>query len=529
MIRSRIARTLKALCASRSGNSTMLVALGMPVLIGGAGLGVDLSQWYMWKRELQFAVDQAAVAAAWARTDEATESTYITRAEQEFAANIAATEGFSVTPTVQLANYAGGTDNSVAVFVTASKKLPFSHFLTGQSANVYAYAQASFEEGETFTSCLIATDEDDMGAVTIGGSSVLTASCGIAALSTDELAIRVDGNPTVDAGWILSAGGVDDWLKENTDDVILENMEGLYDPYKELEPPSPAESQTARTYSCDAEADTTTADIATRVQTTYDYFIGSSQKQNSGWENNQAKPDTDVTSTSYGQIVPEGTQVGTTTSSSVEWTQVGGKDNEKQWERATIVTTKTTTNVQVAAGAASGNVRPGTYSNIHVACNTTFQSGVYHIDGGGLIINGQHEVTGSAVMFVLHNGAYVQINGGADINLTAMQASDLMAVGVPFSDANDLAGMLVFEDRDSEGTNKNNINGNAATVLNGTLYFPVSEVYFAGTATVTSQCLMIAANNIIITGTTNMETFCPAGSSEDTTVATTASKVRLIA
>ena len=73
-------------------------------------------------------------------------------------------------------------------------------------------------------------------------------------------------------------------------------------------------------------------------------------------------------------------------------------------------------------------------------------------------------MTGSAVMFVLYDGAWIDIAGGADINLTAMQASDLMSLGVSADDANELAGMLVFEDRDSAGSNKTQLNGNANTV-----------------------------------------------------------------
>lgn len=70
-----IRRKLGQLKANTSGNATLLVALGMPVLIGGSGLAVDTAEWYMWKRELQFAVDQAALAGAWARSDSDTAST----------------------------------------------------------------------------------------------------------------------------------------------------------------------------------------------------------------------------------------------------------------------------------------------------------------------------------------------------------------------------------------------------------------------------------------------------------------------
>ncbi len=513
-----------------SGNATLMVALGMPVLIGGAGLGVDMTQWYMWKRELQFAVDQAAIAGAWAAADEATEDTFATRALQEFDANLSVTDDFNAAPTIQLANFAGGVDNSVAVSATATKELPFTSFLTGESATIYAYAQATFEEGTTFTSCLIALDEEDEGAITIGGNSVLTASCGLAALSTDDLSIRVNGSPTVDAGWILSAGGVDQWFYDNTDDVILEYMSGLYDPFAHLSPPNPTESQISRTYSCSAESDTTYADVTIRTQTTYEYFTGPSHNNMTPWNNPNAKENSDVTSSSTQIIVPNGTVEGTTVTEDPSYNDVGNGQN-KQHEHRMQTRTTTYSNVVVVEGGEAGNVRPGTYTNIHIGCNTAFAPGVYNIVGGELRINGQNEVTGAGVMFVLYDGASISVNGGADINLTAMTASDLMSVGVSPEEANELAGMLVFEDRDSPGAGNNgqSFNGNANTVLNGTFYFPVSEVFFAGTAGVTSQCLMIAANNITITGTTDMETFCPADSNEDTTVVSTEASVRLVA
>ena len=34
------------------------------MVIGGGGMAIDFAQFYLWKRELQFANDQAAIAAA---------------------------------------------------------------------------------------------------------------------------------------------------------------------------------------------------------------------------------------------------------------------------------------------------------------------------------------------------------------------------------------------------------------------------------------------------------------------------------
>ena len=248
----KVRRTLRKLRSHTSGNATLLMALGMPALIGGTGIAVDISQWYMWKRELQYAVDQSALAGAWARTDDGLKSAYATRARQEFTSNVSMTKTIASTPTVSLANYAGGSQNSVAVSATASQRLPFSSFLTGRTTTVYVYAQASFASGSTFTSCLIAVDDDAVGAITIGGSSVLTAGCGIAALSNSEQAIKVNGNPQIDAGWVLAKGGIDDWFDIHTDDEVHEHLSGLYDPFAELSPPNPTNSQTARAYTCTA-------------------------------------------------------------------------------------------------------------------------------------------------------------------------------------------------------------------------------------------------------------------------------------
>jgi hypothetical protein len=417
------------------------------------------------------------------------------------------------------------------VHASVTKSLPFSSLFTGHATSIDAYAQAAYEKGKTFTSCLIAIDPDDDGAITIGGSSVLTASCGLAALSTSDNAITVNGNPTVDAGWILAAGGIDDWFKTNTDDVIIENMTGLYDPFKDLSPPNPTESQVQRTYTCVKGTKTTRSNKSNSTTTTYTYWKGADYNTAVQTNYNKAKsPNTTYSSTQY-VIVSNDTVDGTLVTTTVTWTQINGTTGPNtMWEKKTVVSSDTYSGTTSTSTPDQANVLPGTYTGgIKVSCQTVFATGVYILDGGGLEIDGNYSVTGSGVMFVLKNGAYVKVNGGTNISLTAIQASDLIARGVATEDANKLAGMLVFEDRNGSGTTRNVINGNAQTVLNGTIYMPKSNVDFSGTATVTSQCLMIASATINITGNANMSTFCPAGSVEDTVVANVVSKVKLVA
>ncbi|MBF9149963.1 TadE/TadG family type IV pilus assembly protein [Novosphingobium jiangmenense] len=523
----------KRLARHTGGNATLLLALGMPAFIGGAGFAVDTAQWYMWKRELQFAVDQAALAGAWARTQSATRANYSARALQEFNANISTVADITVaTPTVTLSSYAGGSNNSVSVSAAVRDTLPFSSFLTGKGTTVTASAQAAFTAGTSFTSCLLALDEDESGAVTIGGTSVLKAKCGIAALSTSESSILVNGTPDIDAGWVLSRGGIDDWFNLHTDDEVHDYLEGLFDPYANVSPPNPVESQTARSYYCVKGTTTTRADRSKKTTVTYTYWKGATWQtattQVTGVRN--SNKDYTTTSTESYVIVDNTTVAGTTYTTTTTWTQTNnGSGNNTVWEKMETVVATTLSNLSKTSTADLASAQPGTYTGgIKVSCATTFAPGVYIIDGGGVEVSGQYAVVGSGVMFVLKNGAYIKINGGSNINLTAIQASELVARGVSQTDANALAGMLVFEDRSSTGTSRSLINGDAYTVLNGTIYLPNSAMDFTGTATVTSQCLMIAANTITITGTANMSTFCPPGMTEDTIVAREVSKVKLV-
>jgi Flp pilus assembly protein TadG len=199
---------LKALRKDLNGNAVLLVALGMPTVIGGAGLAVDTAQWYMWKRELQHSVDQAAIGAAWALSSDTMRDNYKKRGKQEFDANQSITKKFATTPQFVLADYAGGDDNSVIVSASATRELPFSSFITGNSVTIRVRAQASYQEGDDYNACLVALADDD-NVLDIGGNATVKARCGLAALSCEDDAITIDGSATVITDSIATCGTVD--------------------------------------------------------------------------------------------------------------------------------------------------------------------------------------------------------------------------------------------------------------------------------------------------------------------------------
>ncbi len=61
---TRLMRAASALWSNQSGGTTILMAAAVPVFVGGLGLGVDTSVWYMEKRRVQQQADAAALGAA---------------------------------------------------------------------------------------------------------------------------------------------------------------------------------------------------------------------------------------------------------------------------------------------------------------------------------------------------------------------------------------------------------------------------------------------------------------------------------
>lgn len=236
----------RRLIGDKSGNAMMLVAVGAPALIGAAGLAVDFSQWYLWKRELQLATDQAAIAAAWARTDSHTQDTYRERGTQDYHANLAITAGFASEPSFRLADYSNGTDNSVVVTATASKRLPFSSFLTGRGVTIGARSQAKFAAGGNYSACLIATGSSGT-TLSIGGNASVTAHCGMAALSCSDDAVVIDASATVVTDAIATCGTAS--VPSSLDGVVTDNLgQGvLTDEFADLNPPT---NDTPRSYAC---------------------------------------------------------------------------------------------------------------------------------------------------------------------------------------------------------------------------------------------------------------------------------------
>jgi Flp pilus assembly protein TadG len=255
-MRRFLRRTLTRLSGCESGNAVLMTAVGLPALLGATGYGVDTAQWYMWQRELQHSVDQAALGGAWALAYE--QPDYELRAQQEFYANQNVTEGFDTAPVVRKANFEFGTDNSVIVTASATRMLPFTGLLLDKATTVSASAQAAFRNGGTFNACLITLNPDGT-TFQVGGNANVIANCGLGALSCSDDAIVIDGSATVETTSIVTCGTAS--VPEANEAAVTEHVtSGLEDAYAAIPIPQPA------------------ANTPTKNDRNQDYCVGNGQK-----------------------------------------------------------------------------------------------------------------------------------------------------------------------------------------------------------------------------------------------------------
>lgn len=523
-------RKLAKLVRCTSGNAVLLVGLGMPVLIGGTGLAVDTAQWYMFKRELQLAADQSAIAGAWARAGGDTGTAYQVRAGQEFDGNIDIVSNFTPVDTATLADYNGGTANSVVVTASMQATLPFTNIFLRSPTTINVSAQAIWESNAEYTACLTALHKTAGRALWFNGGPLIDIGCSVASMSDASNAIATNGSsgPQNITG-AIAGGGIVDRMDAFANAPKVENYDGLEDPYEGLTPP---DNPTPRTLSCLSATPTWNADFVRTTVTSYKYYQGQTEaKALDAGAISYDSAKSPVTSTETGNDDFTSAPVpGPTTAPAnvVDMYKVEGRGPDTIYEE--VIETVTSTYVILSSPSpTAGSQLPGTYTDFEISCDTTLAGGIYVIDGGKFKLNAGNTLTGTGVMFVLKDGAEIDINGTSSTFLTPMDATQLIAAGVSAADATKMENMLIFEDPDSSGSQGSKINGTANLDINGIIYMPNSNLELLGTmGASTVECLMILASTLQIGGTADLKSACPAGKTPDVVVGGGDTRVRLV-
>jgi Flp pilus assembly protein TadG len=184
------------------GGVFVYAAIAAPVVIGAAGLSVDIGLWYANKRLVQSAVDSAALAGALELRRSVGDLTSITNVVNADAL----INGYSTA--------AGDTitvDASVSprVAVTITRTVPglLSQVLFTDTTNVQARAVARADVND---SCIWSLNPTAAQAINVVGAAEVDLGCGMLANTSDPDGIHKEGSGCLAASEYKVAGGYDD-------------------------------------------------------------------------------------------------------------------------------------------------------------------------------------------------------------------------------------------------------------------------------------------------------------------------------
>ena len=166
-----------------------------------------------------------------------------------------------------------------------------------------------------------------------------------------------------------------------------------------------------------------------------------------------------------------------------------------------------------------GTKYPGKYcNNIMVASGSVINlmPGTYYIDQGNLTVNGGATLTctacspgGEGVTFVLTSSGSLNNIGTVSINGTATISLNAPGTGAASAGPGGIyEGLLFYQDpRAPNSTSKSaTFNGTANSSLAGGIYFPNNKVTWTGDLTGVSDCTVIVADTVTLTGNSVLST-----------------------
>ena len=158
-----LGKRLTKLWNDRTGGLLIFAAIAAPVLIGAAGLSVDIGLWYANKRLAQSAVDSAALAGAL----EYRRSNGVTASIVNVVYADALINGFSAA-NGDLIDVDDSAGPRVEVTITRGVPGLLSQVLFTETTNVQARAVARADVND---SCIWSLNPDEGGAVQVSGSA----------------------------------------------------------------------------------------------------------------------------------------------------------------------------------------------------------------------------------------------------------------------------------------------------------------------------------------------------------------------
>ncbi|WP_206435947.1 TadE/TadG family type IV pilus assembly protein [Altericroceibacterium xinjiangense] len=237
-------RNARAVCRrllhDRSGASAVFVALVLPVMIGFAGLGIDIGYSYLARRSLQGAADSAAFSAA----------TALAAGESGIAAQaraVTAQHGFEDgegnvvvrVATPPTSGPSAGMSQAVEVVIEQPGRRFFSGLFVSEDPLLAARAVARV--GRAAKACVMALDPEGNPAIEhANGATLVLSGCALWANSSAAEAVQIRGGARLAAESVGVVGGysVTQGAHVTAEDGIHSGEAPVGDPYADMPVPS---------------------------------------------------------------------------------------------------------------------------------------------------------------------------------------------------------------------------------------------------------------------------------------------------
>ncbi|MCZ6605140.1 MAG: Tad domain-containing protein, partial [Alphaproteobacteria bacterium] len=234
---------LKKFCGAlrrHEGGATLIyVAVLSPILMGFAGLAVDVSAWYAFKRESQTIVDAAALGGALERQRRAA---VISKELIDAAALVSAEyNGFRydhgdrlvINWPPQSGMFKGNMTYIEAIDTTPARSW-FARVILGEDITIRSRAVAGINGGDA---CVYALSETAPSAFKITGTADIDIACGVWINSNDPDALVHNGDACLYATGISIVGSYDDGGGGCIEPTPQEYMPALPDPLADVAEP----------------------------------------------------------------------------------------------------------------------------------------------------------------------------------------------------------------------------------------------------------------------------------------------------
>lgn len=251
--RARRPKTLFRLIRDRSGAAAILTALAMPIVVGFAGLAVEVGLWHSQKRVLQTAADVGVMAAAEIQYMGGDSAAMLSAAQTDIAANGITVSGSGNTVATVTVNYPpksgsyAGNTKAVEVVLQQPQNLLLSrYFLKNtlknnngqQTIAVRAVAMTTSLPGGA---CLLSLEPATAGILDSGTPNLTLKKCGAASNSSDSSSSMTDkGSAKVTADYVHLSGQCSTCVigSNLVTSNYVQNGARTGDPYRTMSTPS---------------------------------------------------------------------------------------------------------------------------------------------------------------------------------------------------------------------------------------------------------------------------------------------------